>query len=136
MVSLKRINIEAEKIEVVKNLPKSKLGRNIQVFLGFDNFYRQFIQGFSRIAVPFTSILKTTGLSDKPAPSKNNGSKSASSKNNNSKLISGKNNGDGEIDGFGVDGNGVEHAKKSEKLSKLGKLSKPRKSKSKKTSKS
>ena len=38
--------------------------------------------------------------------------------------------GNGEVDGFGVDKNGMEHAKK------LGKLSKSGKSKSKKTSKS
>ena len=29
----------------------------------FTNFYRRFIQGFSRIAVPLTLILKITGLS-------------------------------------------------------------------------
>ena len=38
--------------------------------------------------------------------------------------------GDGEVDGFDIDGNGMEHAKKSEKSSKLGK------SKSEKTFKS
>ena len=35
--------------------------RNIQVFLGFANFYWQFIQRFSHIAASLTSILKTTG---------------------------------------------------------------------------
>ena len=30
------------------------------MFLGFANFYQRFIQGFSRIAAPFTSILKTS----------------------------------------------------------------------------
>ena len=34
--------------------------RNIQVFLGFANFYQHFIQQFSKIAAPLTSILKTT----------------------------------------------------------------------------
>ena len=71
-----------------------------------------------------------TGLPDKSAPSKNNDSRLASNKNNNSKPISRKNDNDGEVDRFGVSGNGVEHAKKSEKLSKSGK------SKSEKTSKS
>ena len=38
------------------------------MFLGFANFYQRFIQGFSRIAVPFTSILKTmTGTPPKAA---------------------------------------------------------------------
>ena len=34
-----------------------------QVFIGFANFYRRFIQGFSRIATSLTAILKTTGSS-------------------------------------------------------------------------
>ena len=32
--------------------------RDVQVFLGFCNFYRRFIQGYSRIATPFTSLMK------------------------------------------------------------------------------
>ena len=44
-----------------------------------------------------------TGSPDKPAPSKNNGSRP----------VSGKNNGNGEVDEFSD--NGVEHAKKSGK---------------------
>ncbi len=34
--------------------------RDIQVFLGFVNFYRRFIQGFNRVTAPLTSMLKTT----------------------------------------------------------------------------
>ena len=61
VVLSKEISIEAKRIEVVKDWLEPKLVCNILVFLGFANFYRRFIQGFSRIAVPFTSILKTTG---------------------------------------------------------------------------
>ena len=75
-------------------------------------------------------MLKTTGLLDELALSKNNGSKSASSKNNNIKPAFKKNNSNGEVNKFGVGKNGVEHTKKSRKLSKSGK------SKSKKTAKS
>ena len=124
VVSSKGISMEAERIEVVKDWPEPKSVRDIQVFLGFANFYRRFIQGFSRIAAPLTSILKTTGSPDEPAPSRNNGSRSASSRNDNSRPASGKNDGNGEVDGIGVGKNGVEHAKKSEKTSKSWKLSK------------
>ena len=34
------------------------------MFLGFANFYRRFIQGFSRIAAPLTSMLKTSGSTE------------------------------------------------------------------------
>ena len=131
VVLSKKINMEAKRIKVVKDWPEPKSVRNIQVFLGFANFYWRFIQGFSKIAAPLTSMLKTTGSPDEPAPSRNEDSRPAS----------GRNDGDGEVDGFGVGGNGVEHAKKSgksksEKTSKSRKLSKSGKSKGEKTSKS
>ena len=53
--------MEDERIKAVEKWPEPKSVRNIQVFLGFANFYRRFIQGFSRIAAPLTSMLKTTG---------------------------------------------------------------------------
>ena len=36
----------------------------MQVFLGFANFYWRFIHGFSRIAAPLTSMLKTSGSTE------------------------------------------------------------------------
>ena len=128
--------MEAKRIEVVKDWPEPKSVRNIQIFLGFANFYRRFIQSFSRIAALLTLILKTTGSPDELAPSRNDDSKSASSRNDNSRPISEKNDGNGEVDRFDVGGNGVKHAKKSGIMSKSQKLSKSRKSKSEKTSKS
>ena len=66
-------------------------------------------------------MLKTT---NEPASSRKNGSKLASSRNDDSRPAFRRNDGNGEIDGF--DGDGVEHAKKSEK-SKGQKTSKSRK---------
>ena len=134
VVSSKGISMKAEKFEVMKDWPKSKSVRDIQVFLGFANFYWRFIQGFSRIAALLTSMLKTT---NEPAPSRNDGSRSASSRNNDSRPASGRNEDDGEVDRFG---GGVEHAKKSgksksPKSAKSQKSSKSRKSKSKKSKK-
>ena len=114
---------------VMKDWPELKSVQDIQVFLGFANFYRQFIQGFSRIAALFTSILKTTS---KPALSRNNGSRSVSNKIDDNKPAFGRNDGDGEIDG--IVGDNVEYAKKSgkakgQKSAKFRKLSKSKKSK-------
>ena len=58
-MSSKGISMEVEKIKVVKKWPEPKLVQDIQVFLGFANFYQQFIQGFSRIAALLTSMPKT-----------------------------------------------------------------------------
>ena len=48
------VRIEEEKIDVVKNWPEPKSVSNLQVFLGFANFYRRCIQRFSEIAASFT----------------------------------------------------------------------------------
>ena len=52
--------MEDKRIETVRNWPEPKSVRDIWVFLGFANFYQCFIQGFSKIAGPLTSMLKTT----------------------------------------------------------------------------
>lgn len=41
-------------IEAVRSWPEPKSVRDIQVFIGFANLYRRFIQGFSKIAAPPT----------------------------------------------------------------------------------
>ena len=61
IVSLRGIRMEDERIRAVEQWPEPKSVRDIQVFLGFANFYRRFIQGFSCIAAPLTFMLKTTG---------------------------------------------------------------------------
>ena len=53
--------MEDERIKAIEQWFKPKSVRDIQVFLGFANFYWQFIQVFSCIATPFTSMLKITG---------------------------------------------------------------------------
>ena len=52
--------MEEERINAVKKWAKPQSVRDIQVFIGFANFYRRFIKGFSRIAAPLTAMLKTT----------------------------------------------------------------------------
>ena len=138
--------MKAKRIEVVKNWPEPKSVRNIQIFFDFANFYWQFIQGFSKIAAPLTSMLKTNRSPDRPvfsrnngsrpASNRNNGSKPAFSRNNSSRLVFGKNDGDNEFDRFGD--NSVEHAKKSGKSKgqNLAKFQKSKSEKSKKRSKS
>ncbi len=52
--------MEEERIEAVKTWLDPQSVRDIQVFLSFANFYKRFIQNFSRIAAPLTSMLQTT----------------------------------------------------------------------------
>ena len=52
------MRIEDKRTKAVKQWPEPQLVRDIQVFLRFANFYRQFIQGFSWITAPLISMLK------------------------------------------------------------------------------
>ncbi len=62
IVSHQGIQMEEERIKAVRDWPEPQSVRDIQVFLGFANFYQRFIQGFSRLAAPLTSMLKTTSV--------------------------------------------------------------------------
>ena len=52
--------MEEKRIDAVKAWIEPKSVQNIQMFIGFANFYWRFIQGFSKIAAPLTSMLKTS----------------------------------------------------------------------------
>ncbi len=52
-----------KKIEAVKDWSEPQAVRDIQLFLGFANFYKRFIRNFSRIAALFISMLRTTNES-------------------------------------------------------------------------
>ena len=54
--------MEEERIDAVKNWPEPKSVCDIQVFLGFANFYYCFIQGFSKIAALLTSMLRMSPI--------------------------------------------------------------------------
>ncbi len=62
-VSAHGVRMEDKRIEAVKNWPEPKSVRDIPVFLGYANFYFRFIRGFSKIAGPLTSILRTANSS-------------------------------------------------------------------------
>ena len=56
-----------ERIEAIKFWPEPKSIRDIQVFIGFANFYQRFIQGFSKITTSLTSMLKTSLIASTPS---------------------------------------------------------------------
>lgn len=49
---LQDLHIEDKRNKAIKNYPKPKSVRDIQVFIWFANFYWQFIQSFSKITTP------------------------------------------------------------------------------------
>ena len=59
-MSAQKVQIQDERIMAVKNWPKPKLLRDIQVFLDFANFYWRFIQNFGKIVRLLTLMLRTS----------------------------------------------------------------------------
>ena len=54
------VRIEDKRMEAVKNWSEPKSVRDIQIFIRLANFYWRFIQDFSKIAPPPTSMLKNS----------------------------------------------------------------------------
>jgi hypothetical protein len=50
--------MECSQVDIIAEWPEPKSFRDIQIFLGFANFYRRFIVKFSRIASPLSDLLK------------------------------------------------------------------------------
>lgn len=50
------VKMDPKKVEAVRNWPVPKHKKDVQAFLGFANFYRRFIKGFSAIAAPLTAL--------------------------------------------------------------------------------
>ena len=57
-----RVEMEMDRISSIVNWPEPESVREVQTFLGFVNFYRRFIQGFSCIAAPLTEATKGSNI--------------------------------------------------------------------------
>ena len=68
VVSTDGVAMDQERVATVKDWPKPQTYREVQVFLGFANFYRRFIYRYSNIAAPLTNLLKGSKDGKKPEP--------------------------------------------------------------------
>ena len=58
IISSDGISMDPRRVETVRDWPALQSFRDIQVFLGFANFYRRFIRHYSQITRPLTDMLK------------------------------------------------------------------------------
>ncbi|KAL0159610.1 hypothetical protein M9458_043335, partial [Cirrhinus mrigala] len=58
VISSQGVAMDPQKLEVVRSWPLPTSLKQLQRFLGFANFYRRFIQGFSATAAPLTALTK------------------------------------------------------------------------------
>ena len=58
VVSDQGVEVDPRKTEAVKNWPKSLTLTDIRSFLGLAGYYSRFVEGFSSIAAPLTTLTK------------------------------------------------------------------------------
>ncbi|KAE8224305.1 hypothetical protein CF326_g8057, partial [Tilletia indica] len=57
-VSASGISMDNEKVQVLLDWPTPTNLKELQAFLGFANFYRRFIEGYSRLTLPLTRLTR------------------------------------------------------------------------------
>jgi hypothetical protein len=58
VISPDGVSMEPDRVDAITEWPIPTSVHDIQIFLGFANFYRRFIRGYSRITAPITSLLR------------------------------------------------------------------------------
>jgi hypothetical protein len=58
VISPDGISMEPDRVATIKEWPVPTSIQDIQIFLGFANFYRRFIDGYSGISAPISSLLR------------------------------------------------------------------------------
>ena len=58
VISSKGIEVDKSKIDLIRYLPTPSSVKEIRSFLGHADFYRRFIQDFSKITRPLTNLLQ------------------------------------------------------------------------------
>ena len=60
--------VDRSRVAIVKDWPTLTTFREVQVFLGFTNFYRRFIKQYSKIVAPLTTLSKGVKNGKKAGP--------------------------------------------------------------------
>ena len=54
ILSPEEIQIDTRKVQTIQDWPTPWQIKDVQAFVGFANFYRQFIKGYSELVLPLT----------------------------------------------------------------------------------
>jgi len=55
------VTLSEKKVESILNWKAPRSVKDVQIFIGFANFYRRFLENFSKVCKPITDTLKTKG---------------------------------------------------------------------------
>jgi len=61
------VGMESDRISTIEDWPTPKSIGDVQVLLGFTNFYRRFIRKYSKVTLPLTELLKMPDKAGGPA---------------------------------------------------------------------
>lgn len=67
-ISGEGVKMDPKKVQAVLDWQAPTTGKQLQCFLGFANFYHQFIPAFAQVALPLTDLLRTKHLTRKAQP--------------------------------------------------------------------
>ena len=56
IISTQGIHMDLSRVAAIQEWPEPTTVKEVQSFLGFSNFYRRFIEGYSRVAKPLTDL--------------------------------------------------------------------------------
>ena len=58
IITTERIRMDQKKVKAITGWPEPKNLKEVQAFLGFANFYQKFIQDYSKVITPLTTLTK------------------------------------------------------------------------------
>jgi deoxyuridine 5'-triphosphate nucleotidohydrolase len=58
VISDKGLETDPKKVDIIREWPEPRSVRQVQSFLGLCNYYRRFVESFSKIAKPLTEVIK------------------------------------------------------------------------------
>ena len=59
IITTEGVEMDSKKVDAISQWKEPRCMRDVQAFLGFANFYRKFISGYSKIAAPLTSLTRS-----------------------------------------------------------------------------
>ena len=68
IVGVAGVTMDPSRVSAVRDWPRPRTYQEVQVFLGFANFYRRFIRHYSKIVKPLTGLLKGSQKGKKNGP--------------------------------------------------------------------
>jgi hypothetical protein len=62
MISYDSISPDPKKVDILEKWPKPRTTRELQQFAGLVNYYRKFINGYAKIAIPLCDSIKENNV--------------------------------------------------------------------------